>query len=100
MRVSCDESDPGYANWRGRQFEVRVDGKLLTHCITADEESGWAMYQVVDQLGKHVWSVHGRELMARAVFGRVQITDITAPVKAEPPIKIAVASDVMVRGLR
>lgn len=102
MRISVDERDPGYANSLGRQFEVRVDDRVLTHCFMADEEAGEAAYNVVDQLGRHVWGVPGNGLLTRTVRGRVQITDITdrRAMSPEPPIKIAVAPDVMVRDLR
>ena len=126
MRVSVDESDPGYANFRGRQFEVHVDGRVLTNCVTADEESGWAQYNVVDQLGKPVLLY--REPVTRTVRGVVQIVDVTfrnavaagfvratiesveTAISLENKVfvqstdqsadKIAVAPDVMVRDLR
>ena len=126
MRVSVDESDPGYANCCGRQFEVRVDGRVLTNCVTADEESGWAQYHVVDQLGLHV--LVDCEFLTRTVRGVVQIVDVTfrnavaagfarATIESiesalplenkvfvqsteRPADKIAVAPDVIVRDLR
>jgi hypothetical protein len=128
MRVSVYESDPGYANSQGRQYEVRVDGRVLTNCVTADEESGWAQYHVVDQLGLHV--LVDREFLTRTVRGVVQIVDVTfrdavaagfvrATIESvesiettiplenkafvqstDRPDKIAVAPDVIVRDLR
>lgn len=98
MRVSCDESDPGYANYIPGRYRVEVDGRRLAQCFMADEEVGEAAYTVVDQLGKLV--IVGDEMLTATARGRVQIIDMTEPVKAEPPIKIAVAPDVMVRDLR
>ena len=41
MRVSVDKQDAAY-NPNHIHFEVYLDGKKLTNCVTADEETGEA----------------------------------------------------------
>ena len=39
-RVSVEPGDPAYSEWNAVYAEVRLDGRRLLNCVTADEELG------------------------------------------------------------
>ncbi len=51
MRVSVDSNDPGYANYRGGGYRVTLDGKEISHVVTADEEAGEVIRCCTDDSG-------------------------------------------------
>jgi len=57
MRLSVDSRDPGYQAWaalgpQGSRVRVLVNGVEQTHCITADEELGYALVYETDAEGR------------------------------------------------
>lgn len=44
MRISADEKDPGFCCRRMPWAVVYLDGRKMTHVITADEEEGLVVY--------------------------------------------------------
>lgn len=53
MRMSVDEQDPGYANWRAfRPFRVMLDGKVLERVRTVNSDSNEAVIYSVDAQGR------------------------------------------------
>jgi hypothetical protein len=73
MRVSCDSSDPGYANFQGYgKHEVLLNGIVVPEAITADEERGEIVRWARDEFG--VWIIDEREWLVRElVRGKVEI---------------------------
>ena len=51
MRVSIDENDIGYcANYQ--RINITLDGKMVKHAITADEELGEVTCYLLDEHGR------------------------------------------------
>lgn len=71
MRISVDEKDPGFANFRGHATKVLLDGVEVHDCITADEEAGECLCYKDDENGKPV--LDGDEIATEIRRGKVQI---------------------------
>lgn len=72
MRVSCDSSDPGYANYLGYgKHEVLLNGIVVPEAITADEERGEIVRWARDEFGE--WVVDGSDLVRELVRGKVEV---------------------------
>lgn len=62
MRISANNSDPGFANYHP-EAEVWLDGVKQDHCVTADDTEGWVLLLVVN----------GHEVTSETKHGRVEI---------------------------
>ena len=78
MRVSIDEKDPGFA-MNTKDFinvaycEVYLNGSLDQHCITADEEKGYALMFKLDADGRPQYSFETEEFQTMEFHGKVEI---------------------------
>jgi hypothetical protein len=76
MRLSTHSSDPGYQAWvalnsKRNRVRVLVDDVEQSHCITVDEELGYALVHERGPDGRFV--LDGEEIKAKELYGRVQI---------------------------
>lgn len=72
MRVSVLKGDPSYtadAYW----YEAYLDGEKLSHCVTADEERGEAVVQVLDGQGRPKLNAALGIVETQLVRGRVTV---------------------------
>ena len=84
MRVSVDESDPGYVEWaRHRPLRVLVDGIERSGVVTADEEQRMAVILRRDEAGRFVLNADRSEVVRDVIYGDVAIVAIAKP--AGPP---------------
>lgn len=60
MRISADKNDIGHDNFafllskaraEKKKIIVYLDGKEIKECVTADEELGFVIYNVLDEKG-------------------------------------------------
>jgi len=72
MRVSVNKDDPGYRE-DSRLFTPSIDGRALTHCVTADTDLGEAHCFVRDEQGQLVIRADG-ELEIIILKGVVTLT--------------------------
>lgn len=50
MRISVVEKDPGYSPIAHHAVDkVTLNGELVEHCLTADEEKGYVLFYEVDE---------------------------------------------------
>lgn len=71
MRISICDDDPGYVEHPG-EWEVFLDGKYLTNCLTADEEEGMAEVYTKDEDNKFIIGSLDR-LVTHKVYGKITI---------------------------
>ena len=78
MRVSCSDKDPGYENyWRhrvnGKTPKVFLDGKEVKQCVTADEEEGYVLRNLLNDDGEAYLVAHTKEVARAEERGKVEI---------------------------
>lgn len=76
MRVSTLKSDVGYTPFP-QFYEVYVDGEYMTHCVTADEQKGYADVYELDDEGRPKRSEYGDPCTVR-INGHVEIRKLMA----------------------
>lgn len=77
VRVSCDDSDPGYANFQGYgRHEVLLNGSVVPEAIAADEERGEVIRWARDEFGEFVRD--DEHLFTELVRGKVEIVTAEA----------------------
>lgn len=72
MRITAIRADPDYTP-DGYKYIIKLDGVRLTHCITADDESGYVWIYVLDASGLPILEDDGTELVLRRLEGKVEI---------------------------
>ena len=72
MRLSIFKDDPGYPGYYPIA-DVLVDGKPVSHCVTADEELGLAICQALDSDGEIMLTDDGEDVLLMERYGEVKI---------------------------
>jgi hypothetical protein len=73
MRISVDEKDPAFGNYAPyTNFIIKLDGKIVKLCITADDELGEVSYYETDHKGNLVLA-HEDEPKRITRNGKVEI---------------------------
>ena len=73
MRVSVKKGDDGFVK-NPCDYNVYIDGVLNKHCITADEESGFALVYVVNS--NDIIQVSNGLILDKIVYGDIKIVTI------------------------
>lgn len=74
MRVSVDKNDKAYSNENYFNTGVKLDGNVLTHCITADTDEGMVVCFALDENGRVIRAEE--ELKKETLYGVVEIFEI------------------------
>ncbi len=75
MRISADINDKGYENYMGYSCDIRVflNGKQISHCVTADEAEGFVLIEKKDINGNLTIGSNGK-IETVCHYGIVKIT--------------------------
>ncbi len=71
MRLSVLQGDPSYTP-NARQYNVKLDGVLQTHCIIADDENGYVLRYKKTPIGT-LCKDRGGKFKTEEIFGNVVI---------------------------
>lgn len=77
MRISCDLKDPGHRK-NFYDFKVRLDGVVMRHCITADDDLGLVVRLKTNEHGYLVYDVHD-QVVRETLRGTVKINRCVLP---------------------
>ena len=72
MRASINKDDIGYVP-NAFNYRVKLNGKILMNCFTADEELGEAHCYRSDKEGKLITDDSGVEIATEILYGKVEI---------------------------
>ncbi len=72
MRISCSLDDPGFSPICYK-FDIYLNGDLINHCVTADEEEGYVLVYRINQSGRYETNDAGTEILKDLLVGKVQI---------------------------
>lgn len=73
MRISVEPGDTGYQD-DTRNIEVTLNGIVVEHVITADEELGFVLFYPTDENGDFIHLDNGR-LVRQMKMGKVVIRE-------------------------
>jgi hypothetical protein len=72
MRITVLDDDPGKRISPGAErYEVKLDGKIIKYCLTADDEKGLVISAVADERG--LMRARNGEVEKTTLYGRVEI---------------------------
>ncbi len=72
MKISVDKNNPNYRP-DATAFTVYLDGKLLEHCVTADDKLGEAWIYQQDKHGIFILNKEKTEILQEKVTGEIKI---------------------------
>lgn len=72
MRITVLDDDPGKRISPGAErYEVKLDGKIIKYCLTADDEKCLVICAVADERG--LMRARNGEVEKTTLYGRVEI---------------------------
>lgn len=72
MRITVLDDDTGKRIKPGAErYEVKLDGKIIKYCLTADDEKGLVICAVADERG--LMRARNGEVEKTTLYGRVEI---------------------------
>ncbi|EJI2509769.1 hypothetical protein ACT7V1_004152 [Salmonella enterica subsp. enterica] len=76
MRLTVLEGDPGERIAPGARYDVYLDGALVPHVFTADDDKGEVLAADVDERGHMQVDEAGTGVKTKTLYGRVEIKRI------------------------